>query len=488
MVGARLSQCKQGSSASRTQAFSGLWSVMVVGLSLSMVALAQAQTPTDAFRDALFPPGTICPTLNDSDQTGGAEDLRQRCNEIAGADPTSVEGTMALGQVAAEEVATQGTLSVETSTRNIGARLAALRAASIGVSVRRFALHPQEPPPPVTLVASLSQYAAVGSAVPVETANPFPRLGIFANGTYTFGDKDETRSGAANDTIEPGFDFDTFGATAGVDYRFTDSFILGLAFSYQTTDADLDASSGSVDTKSYNLSVYTTYYISAFYMDGIVTYGWNDYDIDRNIRYNIAGRNDDFPVLTPSGETTTVNQTAKGDTDGRQFSFGFGAGYDFSVGGVTFGPLVRLNYIRLDIDGYQEEIDNEDDGFGWVLDVDSQDVESLISVLGGQVSYAISTGFGVLLPQVRFEWQHEFEDDSRTITARFVHDPGDPETNQRTPINYTTDDPDRDFFNVGAGLSATFRGGVAAFVYYETVLGLDDVTAHSFVLGVRKEL
>jgi outer membrane autotransporter protein len=268
----------------------------------------------------------------------------------------------------------------------------------------------------------------------------------------------------------------------GFDYRLTDSFILGLAFSYQTTDADLDASSGSVDTKSYNLSVYTTYYISAFYMDGIVTYGWNDYDIDRNIRYSVPESDENNQ---PTGGTTTVNQTAKGDTDGRQFSFGFGAGYDFNVSGVTFGPFARLNYIRLDIDGYQEEIDDEDAGFGWALDVDSQDVESLISVLGGQVSYAISMGFGVLLPQVRFEWQHELADDSRTITARFVHDPGFPE---RTPINYRTDDPDRDFFNVGGGLSATFRGGISAFVYYETVLDLDDVTAHNVVLGVRKEL
>jgi uncharacterized protein YhjY with autotransporter beta-barrel domain len=449
-----------------------------------MVALAPAQTPIDAYREALFgPPGGegVCQRLNrQSSLSPGSTDLRDRCNEIAAAGPLGSQGSFALGQVAAEEVATQGSLSVETSTKNIGARLAALRAGAIGIGVRRFALHPQELPPPVTLVASLSQYAAVGSTVPAETANPFRRLGIFANGTYTFGEKDETRSGAMNDIVESGFDFDTFGATAGVDYRFTDTFVLGLAFSYQSTDADLDASSGSVDTNSYNLSVYGTYYVSAFYVDGIVTFGWNDYDIDRNIRYPIADAN---------GGTTTVNQTAKSDTDGTQYSFGFGVGYDFNVSGFTFGPLARMNYIRLDIDGYQEEIDNDSSGFGWALDVDSQDVESLTSILGGQVSYAISTGLGVLLPQVRFEWQHEFKDDSRTITARFVHDPGFPETNgQQTQINYTTDDPDRDFFNVGAGLSATFRGGVAAFVYYETVLGLEDVTAHNIVLGVRKEL
>jgi outer membrane autotransporter protein len=160
----------------------------------------------------------------------------------------------------------------------------------------------------------------------------------------------------------------------------------------------------------------------------------------------------------------------------------FGTGYDFSTGGFTFGPFARVNYIMVDIDGYREEIDNTDPGFGLVLEFESQDVESLTSVVGAQASYAISTGLGVLLPQVRFEWEHEFKDESRTITARFVADP------TRTPIEYVTDNPDRDFFNVGVGLSAIFRVGLSAFVHYETVLGLEDVTVHDIVLGVRKEL
>jgi len=51
-----------------------------------------------------------------------------------------------------------------------------------------------------------------------------------------------------------------------------------------------------------------------------------------------------------------------------------------------------------------------------------------------------------------------------------------------------TDAPDRNFFNIGVGLSATFRGGVSAFVSYETVLGLENITRHSVTMGVRKEL
>ena len=111
----------------------------------------------------------------------------------------------------------------------------------------------------------------------------------------------------------------------------------------------------------------------------------------------------------------------------------------------------------------------------------SQDVESLTTVLGGRASYAISTGLGVLLPQVRIEWEHEFKNDSRLLTARFVNDP------VGQPILFTTGNPDRNYANLGVSLSATFRRGIAAFIDYETVLGLANVSGNFITLGVRGE-
>src|SRR4029450_5082169 len=166
---------------------------------------------------------------------------------------------------------------------------------------------------------------------------------------------------------------------------------------------------------------------------------------------------------------------------GHHFSFSAGAGYDFRQGALTFGPLARLQYFKLKIDGYQEKLTNTQPGFGWALALDSQDVESLTTVLGGRASYAISTGLGVLLPQVRLEWEHEFKNDSRILTAQFLNDP------QRQPIRFTTDSPDRNYANIGVTLSATFRGGIAAFIDYETVLGLANVSRHDITLGIRGE-
>ena len=268
------------------------------------------------------------------------------------------------------------------------------------LGLRRFTLWDEKPTVPYTVVASLAPFAAVNSVVVASTPSTFSRLGVFANGTFTGGDKDAT-------SREAGFDFTTFGATLGADYRFTNNFVLGVTFNYLSTDIDFDKSSflstpagGGIDTQSFGFSIYGTYHVSnQFYVDGIVNFGWNNYDIDRRIIYAIPSTNR-MGALIP-GAITTVNQTAQADTNSTQFSFSVGAGYDFNVQGFTVTPFARLEYSRLDVDGYQEAINNTANGFGLALAFDEQDVESLLSVFGAQASYAISTGIGVLLPQVR---------------------------------------------------------------------------------------
>ena len=463
-----------------------LITMLIMGLSLVVSVQAQPLSTIPG----LTPPeqatglaiDTLCPPLNPNVTTGGVGDLQIRCTEMIGnakAGNTSAASAPLL-PLAPEEIVAQGKSAVETSNRNIGARLATLHGGVTSLGFRRFTLWNEEPTTPYTLVASLAPFAAVNSVVAASTPSPFSRLGVFANGTFTGGDKDAT-------SREAGFDFKTYGAILGADYRFTNNFVLGVTFNYQSTNIDFDNSSflntpagGGIDTHSFGFSIYGTYYVSnQFYVDSIFNFGRNHYDIERRIIYAIPSTDRTGALI--QGATTTVNQTAQGDTNSTQYSFSVGAGYDFNVRGFTITPFVRLEYSRLDVGGYQESIDNTANGFGLALAFDHQDVESLLHVLGAQASYAISTGIGVLLPQVRAEWRHEFKNDARTITSRFVFDP------LRTPLALVTDSPDRDFFALGVSLSATFRGGVAAFVSYEAVVGLADVTSNSVVGGIRLE-
>ena len=100
----------------------------------------------------------------------------------------------------------------------------------------------------------------------------------------------------------------------GGDYRFTDRFISGLAFGYLRTNADFHSSAGDFTSDAYSLSAYGTYYVlDKLYVDGIVTYGWNTYDTERNV--------------ANTGK-------AKG-TAGTHVSPGVSAGYNFNSGALS---------------------------------------------------------------------------------------------------------------------------------------------------------
>ena len=171
--------------------------------------------------------------------------------------------------MAPEEVATQGKNAVETSTKTIGARLAALRRGASGINIQGLGVNIKEPTLPGTLVAALGPFAAVSSPTPTPTTatpSPFAGLGLFANGIFSVGDREATSN-------EAGFDFHTYGVTAGLDYRLTPTLILGGAFTYQSTTNDLDntitlvrnvptsVNAGSADVRSYGFSLYGTYYV-----------------------------------------------------------------------------------------------------------------------------------------------------------------------------------------------------------------------------------
>ena len=312
---------------------------------------------------------------------------------------------------------------------------------------------------PITLASSgdAGAYGIGGSS----------NLGVFVNGSWGTGDKDAT-------DFEPGFDYDGWDVTGGVDYRFANNFVLGGAFGYSKINTDIDQDAGSTDSKGYAFSLYGLYYWDAFYVNAIGSIGSRDYDTVRNVLYTVA---------------VPVNQSFSGDTDADDYAVNLGAGYDFSTNGFTYGPYAQLRYFKSEIDGYSESLmgSNTDPGFGLALAIDDQTVKSFTSTLGGQASYARTTGFGVLLPYLRLGWVHEFENDARTITGRFLNVPDDPGVATLNSVNINTDSPDRNYFDLGLGISAVFPGGVQAFVNYQTLLDLDDINSHLVSGGLRLE-
>lgn len=291
------------------------------------------------------------------------------------------------------------------------------------------------------------------------------RLGFFINGTGGFGETDRTNQMDASD-------FDTKGVISGFDYKITDDIIVGLAGSYSFFELDfernIDVAGGSVDSDNYNVTAYSNYTWNGLYVDGVFTYGWSDYGIRRNIF-----------IDSNSAAVGQVNRSAFANPDGEQFSVSLASGYDFHSGSFSYGPYARIAYFETEIDGY-----NEVGAAGLNLNVDRHKADSLETVMGLQLSYALSQSFGVLVPHVRGEWHHEYKNNQRSFGVSYVNDP----RNQENTYRSLTGRPDRNFFNISAGLSTVLKHGISAFFDYETILGLSDIETHKFTAGVRIEL
>lgn len=290
--------------------------------------------------------------------------------------------------------------------------------------------------------------------------------GFFLLGNVSFGDQDST--------VEiDGFSFSSYTITAAADYRVLDNLIVGVAFGFSHLSTDFDVTLNSSPNQYLNndscyLSAYSTYYLpKEFYVDGIISFAHNDFNSRRVI---------DIPSPTGSRQPIT-NRAASADYGGTQFGFSLGGGRDWSFDTLTINTSARLGYSRTDIDSY-----TENPAAGWELAFDSQIIESLTTRLAVQASYAISTNFGVLLPYVKASWAHEFMNDGDGIGFRYANDPTNLSEFTIIPVG-----PDRNYFPLGAGVSTTFPNGWAAFLDYESTVGIKDFTSHLVTVGLRKE-
>ena len=406
--------------------------------------------------------GILCPSGKALDR------LQQDCNVLVGASfNDKTQATLALGQVTADQASAPvdaSQTSVQSQIRNVGTRIAALRGGMTGFSARGLTVNVDGQSLPVGQIAGNLMSGLVGATggAAGDTALDFGPWGLFINGSYTSGNKDRTEN------VE-GFDYDAASVTLGADYRFSDNLVAGAALGYVKNQTDLDANGGNLDNKGYSLSLYGTYYQdSGLYLDGILTYGWSDYDQQRNILYDIG--------------SVRVNQTAQSDFDGSQWSASIGGGYSFSRGALSFGPTARLEYVETKVDGFQERMSNPNaDGGGWATSIDEQDVSSFSSQLGGEVSYAMSTNWGVLLPNAQLEWVHEFEDGAANVVGHFVQD------TSRTPFSLPTDNLDQDYFNLRLGVTAQFANGRSGYIYYRKLFDYSDLDAYTIGGGLRLE-
>ena len=433
----------------------------------------------------------------------GRRDLWLRCNELVQTAVDLQNGTAlrslelnssqllaAVQQVAGEEIAAQGSLSTQVSAgqfANIGGRLSALRFGSAAAVARGrvAALGPASNAPGVgQSYASLSDTGrSLGGGASSDAESPQARnpWGWFLESSYGFGDKDETQN-------EDPFDFDSYSVTTGTDYNFGNA-VLGFAAGYDNYKADfgngLLVSGGDVEVKGVSGSIFAAWFGGGGWsLNGIGTYGQLESDVTRFAFYPSNN-----PACVPVA-CEGANRSFTGSPDGSYIALGATLSYDFLAGGWQISPSLSASFRDVDIDGYDEK-DSTTNG-GLALRYQDQSIESKRSIVGLALARPISKSWGVLTPNFRAEWHHEFEDDPRTLRAKYVVEDTLAGASSAKDFNcqiscfaFFTDEVEADYGVAGLGLTAVFSQRVQLYLYYEALLGVSDVTSNSLALGIR---
>ena len=289
-------------------------------------------------------------------------------------------------------------------------------------------------------------------------------LGLFASGFV------EALNRNVN-VFQDGYKSTILGFTGGADYRFTKQLTAGLAFTYANTNGDF-SNGGNFSTNSYGFTLFSQYLpTDKSFVQLTAGYTSNSY---------LVARNSSLTIPAPGGgRPLNAGGISSSNSNGDIFKLGVLTGYDQPIGRFTFGPRLGFNYANTHIHDYAEQ-----GGTGLELRYGDQWVNSLQSVLGVQGTAALSTGFGVLVPQVNANYIHEFANSQRFINAQFVED-------QRAnpfQFRFQTDVPVRNYFDVGTGIVAVLPNGLQPFVNFRALVGNNQFNNYAGTFGVRLEL
>jgi len=437
-----------------------------------------------------------------SAQTGGLNlaqnttrrDLFLRCNELVQS-AQALQGltstTRSLGlskeqllaavqQVSGEELTAQGSLSTQVSSgqfANISGRLNALRFGGAAAAARGRVASLDAQPRNRELYAGNESLPLLGGGASSDSQGADRPWGWFVESSYGFGDHDQTAN-------EDGFDFDSVSVSTGTDYNFG-SAVVGFSVGFDRYSADFDTatlvSGGNAEVEGVSGSLFGAYFGERLSINGIASYGSLESDISRRAQYVSANA----ACTLGCG----ASREFTGSPDGSYVALGLTLSHDFSAAGWDITPSLTGSYRNVDIDSYSER-DTSANG-GLALAYDDQKIKSTRSIVGLAISRPISKSFGVLTPNFRVEWHHEFEDDARTLRAKYVveNEVITTDTNNFactiSCFAFSTNPADADFGVAGVGLSATFAQRMQAYVYYEALLGAADLTSNSIAVGLR---
>ncbi len=285
----------------------------------------------------------------------------------------------------------------------------------------------------------------------------------------------------SNPAIAPerGFEGDSLSGELGFDYRVSEQGVIGAIAGIENTRIDFDAEAAAVNFTPAS-------HAGRADADNLYLTLFGSWNLGKNGFFELSGgyeksngsyqRNSVFQESTRTVAQTDVR--VKGDADGTVTWGSINAGLNFDHGTWSFGPFAGVTATRAKLDAYSED---DLSGSGLAMSFSGTTRKSMLGHAGVRAGFVRSTGAGVLIPQLRVELQHEFENDPQTVSASFVLDPAG---NQYL---MTGASGDKDSINAGLSLALVLPNGWMPFFDFSILLENKGLDRQRGTLGLRVE-
>ncbi len=183
-----------------------------------------------------------------------------------------------------------------------------------------------------------------------------------------------------------GFDADSNGIAFGAEKFVTDDTKVGIGYAY--TNTDIDGFMRDTDVDTHTAILYGEYKPSNWYVNGIATYGWSDYEESKSV----------------------AGVGVKADYDVETFGLQAMTGYDMNVNGLGITPEAGLRYVHIKQDAYKDSADQR---------ISANDSDILTGVIGAKVSknFELSNGMNIK-PEARIAATYDlFNDDVNSVVT-----------------------------------------------------------------------
>ena len=282
-------------------------------------------------------------------------------------------------------------------------------------------------------------YSPVYKAPPRLAVVAEPDRGLFVSSSLKFSrtdagaDAPQTRATTAN-------------VLGGGDWRFSDRSLVGVFGGYSSTRGDLDAVGSRTRIGTSTIGGYYSYDAPTWFASVTGLYGWSKYD---NTRIALG----------------TANLS---NFNGTHYSVRGRAGTDLVYGGWTITPEASLQYTRVNVDAFTET------GSPAALNVAADHGDSLRSTLAMRFAREFHINGGVLTPEFRLGWMHEFQSGVRGVNANFVDPTLLGTFTTITGLNV------RDQALLGTGVTTAIGQWTTVSANYDAAVG-NNAVAHQFM-------